>query len=115
MGRYKREFVGERRTESITVQLTPTEKTELADAANRQEASVSEYARDLLVHGSAALVAATPRNPEAKALLRELNAIGNNVNQIARELNTTGELPVFPVLREEMALLKRALLRVLGL
>ena len=40
---------------------------------------------------TAAVVAGTRRNPEAAALMRELNAIGNNLNQIARHLNTTGE------------------------
>jgi hypothetical protein len=45
-----------------------------------------------LLRRSAAVIAATPRNPEVKALMRELSAIGNNLNQIARELNMTGNL-----------------------
>jgi len=54
------------------------------------------------------------RNPEARAIIdamdaagHELQAIGNNLNQIARHLNTTGELRDWPELREALALNKQ--------
>jgi hypothetical protein len=100
MARYERTFTGERRTEKVTLQLTPTERAELEDASQGQGApNLSTYARELLFRRSAAVVAATRRNPEAKAIMEaldaaayELAAIGNNLNQIARALNTTGDL-----------------------
>jgi hypothetical protein len=58
--------------------------------------------------------AATRRNPEAKAIMRaleaaafELNAIGNNLNQIARALNTTGELRDWHELRDALDLFEK--------
>jgi hypothetical protein len=93
MPRYERNYAGEKRTEFLGLQLTPSERAELEDAAEGQGApTLSAYARELLFRRSAAVVAATRRNPEARALLRELNAIGNNLNQLARHANSTGEL-----------------------
>src|SRR5215212_3159131 len=92
MARYERSYAGERRSVHLGVQLTPTERDELEAAATRQGASISVYARELLFRRSAAVVAATRRNPEAKALIRELSAIGNNLNQLMRHANSTGEL-----------------------
>ena len=37
-------------------------------------------------------MAGTRRNPDAKVLADELRAIGNNINQLARVANQTGEL-----------------------
>jgi Bacterial mobilisation protein (MobC) len=129
MARYKRTYVGERRSIMLGVQLTPTERGELEKAAEQQGASISAYARELLFRRSAAVVAATRRNPEAAAMMRaltavgrELNASGNNLNQIARHLNTTGDLRNWGELREALAdyqhgadLLKVAIGKVLDL
>jgi ferritin-like metal-binding protein YciE len=74
---------------------------------------LSQWARDLLLARSteAAMLRARRRNPEAKAIIdamdtagHELQAIGNNLNQITRHLNTTGELRDWPELREALAL-----------
>ena len=100
MGRYERSYAGERRTEKVTVQLMPSERAELEAAAELVGAqNLSIYVRELLFRRSAAVVAGTRRNPEANAIMREidaaagaLNAAGNNLNQIARHLNATGEL-----------------------
>jgi mobilization protein NikA len=108
MGRYERSYTGERRTEFVGFHLTPAERRELEEAAAGQ--GVSAYARELLLRRSAAVVAARRRNPEGKAIMDalnaaafELNAIGNNLNQIARHLNTTGELRDWGELREALA------------
>jgi hypothetical protein len=130
MARYEQSYTGEHRTEKVTVQLTPTERAELENAAAGQGApNLSTYARELLFRRSAAVVAATRRNPEAAALMQELRVAGiglgntgNNLNQIARHLNTTGELRDWRELREAIEanrkaadLIKQAAARVLDL
>src|SRR5277367_1647962 len=95
MARYEQSYVGERRTSSIGVKLTPTERTKLETAADAVGVPLSTYVRELCIRRSPQAVAAIRRNPEAKALLNELNAIGNNINQIAKYANTHGELPIF--------------------
>ena len=115
MARYERTYAGEKRTEFLGIQLTPSERRELEDAAKGQGApTLSAFARELLFRRAAAVVAATRRNPEAKAIMDalnaaafELNAIGNNLNQIARHLNTTGELRDWGELREALALFEK--------
>jgi uncharacterized protein (DUF1778 family) len=114
MARYERSYSGERRTEFVGLHLTPSERAELDSAAALQGARISDYARELLFRRSAEMVAGTRRNPEAAALMRALdaagyqtNAIGNNLNQIARELNTTGELRDLDELREALELFKQ--------
>jgi uncharacterized protein (DUF1778 family) len=99
MGRYDSTYAGERRTAFLGVKLTPSERDELDAAAFSQGATASDFARELLFRRAAAVVAATRRNPEAAALMsalddlgNSLSANGNNLNQIARHLNTSGEL-----------------------
>jgi uncharacterized protein (DUF1778 family) len=115
MARYERSYCGERRSAPLHIQLTPSERAELDAAAALQGASVSDYSRELLFRRSAAIVAGTRRNPEAAALTRELSALGNNLNQIARHLNTTGELRDAEMLDELSDLIKHALSRVIAL
>ena len=113
MPRYERNYTGEKRTEFLGFQLTPSERRQIEDAAKEAGSRLSEWARDLLLARStgAAMLRAQRRNPEAKAIIdtmnaagRELQAIGNNLNQIARHLNTTGELHDWPELRDALAL-----------
>jgi hypothetical protein len=94
VARYERGYVGERRTVKRTVKLTPGEDAELEAAAAEVGApTVSQFARELLFRRLLAVVAAgTRRNPEAKALLDAINAVGNNLNQLMRHANSTGEL-----------------------
>jgi Bacterial mobilisation protein (MobC) len=130
MARYNRSYTGEKRTAKVTVQLTPTERSELKREAAMQGApNLSIYARELLFRRAATVVAGTRRNPEAADIMRaltlagrELNANGNNLNQIARHLNTTGDLRDWPELREALGVfrhiadeLKSAVSRVLDL
>jgi hypothetical protein len=115
MARHRSSYAGERRTEYVGFQLTPAERVELESAARLQGATISDYARELLFRRSAAVVAATRRNPEAAGLMRELNALGNNLNQIARHLNTLGELRDEGELHDALRLTKQAIGRVLEL
>lgn len=117
MARYERTYDGERRTEGLRVQLTPTERAALeADAKDQGAANISTYARQLLFRRSAAVVAATRRNPEAKVLVDELRAIGINLNQLARHANTTGKISGrTDELRAALQDVKAATARVLAL
>jgi hypothetical protein len=94
MSRYARSYSGERRTVKRTVKLTPSEDAELEAGATQTGApTVSEFARELLFRRLTAVVAAgTRRNPETKALRDAINAVGNNLNQLMRHGNSTGEL-----------------------
>ena len=65
--------------------------------------------------GMPGIVAGTRRNPERDALFAALRAAafehsanGNNLNQIARHLNTTGDLSNWADLREAVALFAKA-------
>ena len=118
MARHKRSYAGEHRTTMLGIQLTPSERSELEEAAKEQGApTLSTYARELLFRRSAAsaVVAGTRRNPEAvtirqalRAAAREHNAVGNNLNQIARHLNTTGDLRDYRELRDTLEAVKEA-------
>jgi hypothetical protein len=115
MARHRRDHTGEHRTEGLRVQLTPAERDVLHDAADARGATVSAYARELLFRHRAGMVASTRRNPEAAGLMRELNAIGNLLNQIARHLNTSGEFREWDDLPGVLAMHKQAIARVLDL
>jgi hypothetical protein len=94
MARYRDTDASERRTAKLTVQLAPSERKQLEAAAAREGKALSDYVRQLCLRrgGRALVVAGARRNPDAKALADELRAIGNNVNQLARVANQTGEL-----------------------
>jgi len=94
MARYHATDASERRTAKVTVQLAPTERQRLETAAAREGKALSDYVRQLCLRrgGRTPVVAGTRRNPEAKALADELRAIGNNINQLARVANQTGEV-----------------------
>jgi hypothetical protein len=115
MARYERSYSGERRSAFVGLHLTPSERAELDAAAALQGANVSDYSRELLFRRSAAIVAGTRRNPEAAMLARELSALGNNLNQIARHQNATDELRDPAMLDELGDLIKAALARVIAL
>ncbi len=118
MGRYEQTYAGERRTAGLRVQLTPGERAELERAAHEAgEASLSSFVRMLCLrrpHGTGR-VAGTRRNPDARALAGELSAIGNNLNQLTRIANTTGDTPALADLRAIIAALKAAFARVIAL
>ena len=116
MARYERTYSGERRTVHLGVQLTPAERDKLETAAKERGATISVYARELLFRRSAAVVAASRRNPQAKALADELRAIGINLNQLARHANTTGEIADrADELDEALTAVKAATARVIDL
>ena len=115
MARYERSFSGEHRTRSVGIKLTPTERAELEAAAQEQGARLSDYVRELCLRKQPHVVAATRRNPDAKALLFELSAIGNNLNQLVRKAHVHDELPARDDLKAVLEAVKHAMAKVLDL
>ncbi len=117
MARHKKTYTGERRSVHLGVQLTPSERAALELAAAEAGARLSQYVRELCLRRTAegATVGGARRNPEAKRLLFELSAIGNNLNQLARVANTTRHAPQEADLRAAIGTLKAAMARVLAL
>jgi hypothetical protein len=82
-----------RRTAHITIRLTPDERTAIDESAQRAGLTAGSYARSIL------LAAPTPRQVrrppverrELARLLGEVGRVGNNLNQIARALNSGAE------------------------
>lgn len=117
MARHKRTYAGEQFTVKRTVKLTPGQAAEIDAAAERQGATWSDFARELMFRrlGMPAMVAGTRRDPAAdriiaamRAAALEHSANGNNLNQIARHLNTTGDVPSWADLREALAAFTKA-------
>lgn len=87
-----------RRTEVLQCRLTPAEKRQAEAAAAAAGVRISTYARAcILSAGQPAGPIKDPstRSPRTQArdeLVKQLNAIGINLNQIARVANTTGDL-----------------------
>jgi hypothetical protein len=94
MARHKQGYAGERYTVKRTLQLTPSQAAKLDTSAAARGASWSDFTRELVFRrfAEAGRAAGTRQNPQAAAVLRELNAIGINLNQLMRHGNTTGEL-----------------------
>ena len=117
MARYAKSDTGERRTAQLRLQLTPAERALLETGATAAGTHLSQYIRELCLRrlGAVATVARTKRNPEARALMRELTAIGNNLNQLARIANTTNAMPHLHELHLTTGMLKTALNRVIEL
>ena len=78
----------------IVVHATERERGELIEAAARRGESVSGFAHDLMFRrfAEAGKIAGTRQDPEGKAVLRELNALGINLNQLMRHGHQSGEL-----------------------
>ena len=117
MARYRASDSSERRTASLRAWVTPAEHKEVETAAALEGAALSEYVRECCLRrrGSAPVVAGTRRNPDAKALAMELQAIGNNVNQLARVANQTGEIRRAEQLDETLSDVKAAIAKVIAL
>ena len=72
------------RTQAVIVRLTEKEKRHLQRQATNAGLKVEPLIRKLIMG-----VEIRPRPPDnIPQLIREINAIGNNINQIARKVNT---------------------------
>jgi Bacterial mobilisation protein (MobC) len=72
---------GQRLTERLAFRVSPDEEAELVAKANKAGLSVSEYLRECIVGNRTEII----ERSVVRALLRELKAIGNNLNQVARQ------------------------------
>jgi hypothetical protein len=117
MARYRATFDGERRTAKVTVQLAPSERQRLEEAASSLGSPLSEYVRELCLRRQLKMtvVAGTTRNPVAKLLADELRAIGINLNQLAKVANQTGEIRREAELDRTLEELKVAMARAITL
>jgi hypothetical protein len=101
MARYKRIYDGERRTVHKSLKLTPSEAAELGAAIARRGAMWSDFLRQSAFRclGAGPPAAATQSNAELidalMAAAKAYSPIGNNMNQISRHKNMTGELGAF--------------------
>jgi Bacterial mobilisation protein (MobC) len=109
LARHKQTDREERHTAPIRVHATPRERSELQEEAARRGMSLSSYAHDLMFRRFAHAGKAVRRIPEAAAIMRALdaaafenNAVGVNLNQIARQLNMSGTVRDVPELREAL-------------
>jgi mobilization protein NikA len=117
MARHKQSYSGERLTTGLRVQLTPSQRQELAASAAASGATLSDFAREQMFRkgGQPVTTAGARRNPEAKALLDELRRIGNNLNQLAHRANADQMIAEQRELHETITLLKAAMGRVVAL
>ena len=76
----KASFMNEKRTESFILRLTEKEKEMLVSLANEHDMSISSYLRNMAFKGS--VVTKT----DIQTVI-ELKRIGNNINQIAKQIN----------------------------
>jgi len=95
--------------ENFTVRLTAAERARVEEKARQLNLSPSDYARACLVRGTVRVVQEGGFDPE---LVRGVLAIGNNLNQIARHLNTTGQID--PTELHEVLAMVRAFLTEAG-
>ena len=116
MARHERIYDGERFTVKRTLQLTPSQAALLDTAAAESGATWSDLVREILFRrlGEPGMAGGVRRDAEAAAIIRALdaaayehNAVGNNVNQIARHLNTTGEFRDHTELRETLTQIQK--------
>jgi len=114
MARTRADYVGERRTDRFTFQLTPTERHVLERGAEERGLLMAEYVRSHLP------VALLPngtnhqrrRSREIVALVGELGRIGNNLNQLAHRANETRRMPEEALLRSVINELKMVFGRI---
>ena len=85
-----------RRDERIIVRCTRAEKRRVVQEAEKADVQFSSFVRSRILDGAG--VPDRDPSPRPKRvqsrdnLIKELSAIGNNLNQIARVANTTGEI-----------------------
>lgn len=87
MGRRSPNDQSERRTGSVTFQVTPSERAELDARARTAGVKLGEYVR-----AAAFGYRINPPDPIREQIITELWAIGNNLNQLSRRANTTEEI-----------------------
>lgn len=83
MARPKKHDAEKRRANFPAVRVTEAELVDLHTKADAARLSPSEYIRQRVLSGKVT----PPRSPSQASLITELNRIGVNLNQIARQVN----------------------------
>jgi hypothetical protein len=86
---------------NFTLRLSPAERAAVEEKARRLKLTASDYARACLVRGTVRVIHEEGHDPET---VRALLALGNNLNQIARRINASGEAS--PLLDEVLGLIR---------
>lgn len=110
-----------RRSQIMATRVSPLEQQRIMTAAIAAQLSPSEFMRRAalgvaaVAHGSVAATPSTvPQFPKTFVpLVRELNALGVNLNQLARVANMTGHIP--PDLDDLLDVINDALDRMIAL
>ena len=78
-----------RYSDRIYIRLQPTDKSRILEHAKKAGLSLSEYMRRMSCDGKIVV----NDNRADVGLIRELNKIGVNLNQMVRKFNATGKAP----------------------
>jgi hypothetical protein len=115
MARYAKSDASERRTASLRLQLTPSERAKLEKGAAEAGTHLSEYVRELCLRrtGANPVVGGPKRDPVTRELVFQLTAIGNNLNQLARIANSTKAAPQLYEIQITTGFVKAALKSVI--
>jgi hypothetical protein len=116
MARIRQSDSRERLACGLYVQLTLSQRRELADAVAAEGARLSDYVRDRLFRKPSEPSSRLRQpNASAKAILDELRRIGNNLNQLAHHANAQNLIAERAEIHETIGLLKTAIARVISL
>ena len=106
------------RQEALRIRLTPAEHATIEAAADRAGLSLAGYARSVLLAAEPPRQSRRPpaNKAELAVILGQLGKIGSNVNQIARVLNSGGDLdpPELATALAEIDAMHAAIMAALG-
>jgi len=103
------EIVNDMKTEMLRVRMTPEEKAALHKQASLHRKSMSEYIRS--VAKCPPDVTRDEFDASIVRMIYEINKIGVNINQIAKKVNSTGDL--YPEEMQELKEMVKELWRIL--
>ena len=112
MARHRRGYTGERYSELLCVKLTPSQRAELARQAEASGVPVSYLARVVLTGTRLPRIGANAQT--LRSLTAQIAHIGNNINQLARIANQTGEIRSAVALEAVTAQIIDTLKKVVG-
>jgi hypothetical protein len=103
----------------ITVRCTSDDRAAIEEQATRAGLSVGAYLRSLALGAPGPRAVRRPpvERAELAKILAHIGKLGSNVNQIAKAIHTTGNLPSWSelaVIRDEILRIREALFQALG-
>lgn len=100
------------RTKRFEMRLSPDEYLELDNRFKESGLnSMANYAREILLFGSThSKIFQNKTNQEINLFMQAAGRIGNNINQIARVLNSQPDTPIKSEALNELAIIKEQLL-----